>query len=280
MSNTARPLMSQSTGSNPVVQATNPVNESVTNPANPIVDNPGHSAQVETSAAQHDWERRYKDLQSFHTKSLTELKAENAKLRSEGTPKFNPPKTEAELAQFKQENPETFAFIETIAHSISKNSLEQINGELTHVQSQYQQTQQERAINEMQRLHPDYMEIDSAPEFSQWLQTKNPKVQGWVINNTDDADSLSAALSLFKQETGWKANSSVTQSASQGATQPSGADFINNQGASEPSSIDPRKSIQYVWSEKEIALMRPDQFEVYEKDIELALNEGRVAIGR
>lgn len=280
MSNTARPLMSQATGSNPVMQATNPSSEPVTNPSETL-DVKGSPGQEATSGAQHDWEKRYKDLQSHHTRTLTELKAENARLRAEGTPQFTPPKTEEELARFKEENPETFAFIESIAHGIADRRIEAINGELTHLQEAQETSRKNAAEAEFLRLHPDYLEIDKAPEFGQWLNTKNATIQSWVINNADDYDSLSAALSMFKQETGWKATGSVTNDASQEQPSQSGAEHLKpgTQGG-EPGGGDPRESINYTWSESEIAKLHPSEYAHYQEHIDLALREKRVAIGR
>jgi hypothetical protein len=266
--------------SNPApVAATGMQSASVTNPANPTgqVDTPAQPATPDSPT--HDWEKRYKDLQSFHSKTVNTKDAEIATLQQSTAPKFHVPKTAEELQRFAGENPETYAFIQTIAHGIAENQMQTVNDRLSTAENQLAKSNQELAFEELQRAHPDFQKIDGSPEFTQWLAKQTQEVQGWIYNNTDDAQKISYALSLFKQQTGW----GIQQETPASPTGPSDAELASqavNVNGSVNTSTDQRDHVQYIWSESEIAKMRPEVYAQYQEAIDLASSEGRIAYGR
>jgi hypothetical protein len=131
MSNTSRPLMGGTVARDPApVVAATPPNAVFNDPENPVVDQ-GNPQANDPRAPVHDWEKRYKDLQSFHTKTVQTKDTELAEARSTNQPDtFTVPKTAEELAAFSQKNPETYQFIQTIAHDMAAKQVEPIVGRL------------------------------------------------------------------------------------------------------------------------------------------------------
>ena len=89
-----------------------------------------------------------------------------------------------------------------------------------------------------------------------------------VYSNSDDADLASRALDLFKRDLGLDV-SQVTESSSKPTTQ-SAADLVSTK----TTSVEPRQ--EKIWSEKEIAALSMDEFDRYEQEISLAMQEGRI----
>ena len=282
MSHTNRPLMGNAVAQNPeTVQAQSP--SSIQNTQLDPMEASGNPGTVSQETPSHDWEKRYKDLQSYSTKQVNAKDTEIANLlrdKAQG-PKFQPPKTAEELTAFRTENPETYAFIQTIAHDMANNQTQVISERLETAESTLAETSREAAMNQLKLAHPDFEEINGHPSFNIWLESQDPEVQSWIYHNTNDANKVSRALSLFKHDTGWgvKENNSGNPNGNQGnQSNLDGSRAVDVQGGSEGGN-DPRTHPKYIWSEAEIAKMHPLEFAKYESDISLALSERRVAMG-
>lgn len=281
MSNTSRPLMGATITQNPapIKQAPGLHSNLTDDPMEATVDgNNPVEPTVPQDPVQHDWEKRYKDLQSYSTKKLNSQDVEIARLATEAArgPKFQVPKTADELAAFKAENSETYAFIETIAHDIAQNQMQVYNDRLNMAETTLAKTTQEQALSELQRRHPDFQSIDGDPRFNQWLTEQDLEVQGWVVNNTDDAAKLCRALSLFKADTGWGVTAATNDTPQNTNIDASRA--VEVPGAL-PDGSDTRTHPKYIWTESEISKMRPEEYSKYAADIDLAVSEGRIALG-
>jgi len=243
--------------------------------------NPAQPANQESPV--HDWEKRYKDLQSYSTKQMNEAQSEIANLQRDKAqgPAFQVPKTAEELSAFQKANPETHAFIQTIAHGIANTQTQAINDRLETAESALANTSREAAMVQLQNAHPDFEEINGHPSFNTWLSTQDTEVQSWIYHNSNDANKVSRALSPFKQDTGWgsQTNSGQNQGNNgyQGNQNLDASMSVDVPGDS--STGDPRKHPKYVWSESEIAKMHPTVFAQYADDISLAMSERRVAMG-
>jgi len=278
MPHTDRPLMSNSAiVPNPeVVQARSPTGMSVTETAPVATGNP---AQATPESPVHDWEKRYKDLQSYSTKQMNEKETEIATLLRDKArgPEFQVPRTAEELAAFKLENADTYALIETIAHGIATNQTQTINDRLETAESTLATQSREQAMVQLRQSHPDFEEINGDPRFNQWLSTQDVEIQGWIYHNSDDANKVSRALSLFKQDTGW---GSTTPSAVNQHNQPSvAASMAVDVPGDTSGNGDPRSHPAYIWKESEINKLYPTEYAQFSNDIDLAMSEGRVAMG-
>jgi len=286
MPHTDRPLMSNSTVvPNPeVVQAQSPTSMNVMANAEP--DATGNPATPNPEApVNHDWEKRYKDLQSFSSKQMNEKEAEIANLLRDKArgPEFQVPKTAEEIAAFKAENPETYAFIETIAYDRANNQTQVINDRLEAAESTLATNSREQAMTQLRQAHPDFEEINGHPSFNQWLATQDVEVQGWIYHNSDDANKVNRALSLFKQDTGWSGSNTLDTNVnvSTNVNQQTNVDASRSVDVSSDSvgNGDPRKHPAYIWKEAEINKLYPTDYAKYSEDIDLAMSEGRVAMG-
>lgn len=224
----------------------------------------------------HDWEKRYKDLQSYHSKTTNQLKSEIDGLKNQATPKFIPPKTEEELRNFQTENPETYAFIQTIANDMAQRQVATFEGQLTQVNHTLMETKIQEASLAIQAAHPDWETIREANEFHAWGAAQDDVVKGWLYDNPDNAQDAIRAISLFKADTGW--GRQTTQETTNVPAQ--AAQHVDIRGnTSLPNETD-RNHPAYIWKDSEIAKMRPEEFGQWQEVINLAVREGRYAQGQ
>ncbi len=190
-----------------------------------------------------DWEKRYKDLQSYADKTRVGLESENLRLRKEATV-FTPPKTAEELQTFRTENPDWMGVIETVAHDIASNSI-------ASLQEDVNKAKQTAAASEIVAAHPDAMTILSSPEFDQWANNQGPEIQRWLKNEVDSAPVI-RALNYYK------AMSSQAPVAPTQYNEPSAAQAVRTHG----SVVTPQTEvIPQRFTREQINRMHPDEYE-------------------
>jgi hypothetical protein len=264
------------------VQAQGPNGASVTSTME-TQGNQGQPMQPETPQQPvHDWEKRYKDLQSYHSKQMNGKTAEIAALQS-STNTFQVPKTAEQLAAFQAENPESYAVIQSIAHNMASQQTAHVQERLDRAEDTLEKDTYQKQLAELQRLHPDFEQIDAAPEFHTWLSQQNDEVKGWVFETPSNPQKITWALSLFKQQAGMgvqnpQGNTGNTPSNTLGTPQDMNelASMDVSVRSESQGAGDQREHPQYVWAESEISRMRPEVFAKYEASIELAMSEGRI----
>ena len=121
----------------------------------------------------------------------------------------------------------------------------------------------DRAEVELSKLHPDFADIRADDKFHEWVSTQSPEIQGWLYDNTSNANLAARAIDLYKMDAGLtkKANTSKKE-ASKSVTTTSKKDI--------------EASDKKIWSVSEIAKLKPQQFVKMEKEIDLARAEGRI----
>lgn len=276
----ARPIMGATAYTHPDrFKAAPGLHGATDTPEDPEV-NAGTPKEVTPEPVGHDWEERYRKMQSYQMKQENQLKREIARLESNTAPAFKVPKTLEQLEAFETENPDLYKVIQSVAHGIANKQMESVNGEVDNMRSELKDASRENAIQQLRRTHPDFEKVNESTEFTTWLGSQPADIQAWVVNNHSDASLISRALSLFKYETGWGKDASTTvkpKDNSQERLKDTPDMVIDVVGGDPDAGSDPRKHPKYVWSEHEIQKMRGDEYAHYSKDIELALSEGRIA---
>lgn len=220
---------------------------------------------------EHNWEKRYKDLQSYTSRKINDLEGQIKDLQKQSVPKVEAPKTQEELDAFRAQNPEMYAVIQSMANNMFQAQMANYDQELAEVKGSLQATAAERARLKLKEAHPDYEQIMNSNEFADWAATQSDQVKDWIYKNPDNADLAIQAVSLFKYHSGWGKDNKDNK-----PTKQSGGDLAVNSGKSksDPGAID-RNHPAYKWKESEIARMRPEEFAKWDEHIALAQREGR-----
>ena len=227
---------------------------------------------------EHNWEKRYKDLQSYTAKKITTLESKITDTLQHSVPKLEAPKSQEELDAFKAQNPDMYAVIQSMAQNMSEKHMSEYDSKIATMQGTMQVTAQERAVLKLKAAHSDYETVMNSDAFHDWAATQSTQVQDWIYKNPDDADLAIQALSLYKYNSGWGTNNNKDTNNVQA---PTGGDVSINTRTTkvEPGATD-RNHPAYQWKESDIANMRPAEFDKWNEHITLAQRENRILFGQ
>ena len=218
-----------------------------------------------------NYKKRYDDLKKHYDDKLSEFKQREQELTAmaqAAQPAYAPPKSEEELESFKQEYPDLYNTVESVAHMQSQRQVADLEAQLQSMRQRESEVLRREAEATLQQRHPDFDEIRGDEQFHSWAKAQPEQIQDWIYNNPDNVTLASKAIDLYKLETGM----SQTQQPRQRQPQQRGsaADMVSTK----TTSIDAKQP--KVWTEREIAAMSLDQFDKFEDEIKQAMVEGRV----
>ena len=218
-----------------------------------------------------NYKKRYDDLKKHYDSKLNEFKSREQELLEEATKnrtEYNTPKSAEELEEFKNEYPDVYEVVETVAHLQSESKAKVLEERLSQLQQREQEIAQREALKRLAEKHPDFEDIKNSDTFQDWTKEQPESIQQWITGNSDDADLASRALDLFKKD--FNISSSEKKKSSSKPTRQSAADMVSTK----TTHVEPWQ--EKVWSEREIAAMSVAEFDKYEKEISDAMQEGRI----
>ena len=216
-----------------------------------------------------DYKKRYDDLKRHHDKTVNSLRSKNKELLEEASKnrtEYQAPKTIEELESFKEQYPEVYEVVETVAHLQSESKAKVLEERLSQLQEREQYLMQQDAQKELARKHPDFEDIKNSEDFHTWAKEQPESIQDWIYNNSNDADLASRALDLFKKDLGIETEPKKTTSKKT----KSAADMVSTK----TTTVEPKG--EKIWSEREIAAMSMDEFDKHEAEISEAMQQGRI----
>ena len=224
--------------------------------------------EEKTPKKRTNYKKRYDDLKRHYDDKLSEFKQREQELLAQTSPSYTAPKTPEDLEKFKEEYPDLYDTVETVAHLRSSEQVGQIEAKLSAIQEREARILQREAEADILAKHPDFPELRNSEEFHGWAEAQPEQIQEWIYKNPDNAQLASKAIDLFKAENGYK-----TQTKSQSKPKGSAADMVSTK----TTAIDAKQP--KIWTEGEIAAMSLDKFDKYENEIREAISEGRVVKG-
>ena len=243
----------------------NDINEAVA-PEN--VETEELESKKDTPYKKPDYKKRYDDLKKHYDNKLNEFRLREEELKNQvQQPEYKAPKTVEELEKFKNDYPDVYEVVETVAHMQSESKAKVLEERLSKLQQREQELIRKDAEKRLMDRHPDFEDIRNSDDFHSWAKEQPDSIQKWIYSNADDADLASRALDLFKKDIGMdvpqkeKSSSKTTESA---------ADMVSTK----TTTVEPKQ--QKIWSEREIAAMSMDEFDKYEEEISNAMQEGRI----
>lgn len=218
-----------------------------------------------------DYKKRYDDLKRHYDSKLNEFKQREQELLDqarEGQPKYVPPKSEEELAEFKQKYPDVYDVVETVASMQSESRAKTLEEKVKLLQEREQELVRLDAEKELKSRHPDFDDIRNSDDFHDWAKAQPESIQSWIYSNANDPEAASRALDLFKSDMGIK---SEKKSSAGSKSKASAADMVS----AKTTNVEPKQA--KVWTEKEILALSPAEFDRLEKEIDKAWEEGRIS---
>ena len=217
-----------------------------------------------------NYKKRYDDLKRHYDQKVSEFKQKEEELQAAARsvqPAYEPPRSEEELEAFKQEYPDLYSTVESVAHMQSQRQVADLESQLQSMRQREAEILRRDAETTLKERHPDFEDLRGSEEFHEWAKEQPEQIQSWIYENPDNVTLASKAIDLYKLENG------ITQTKSQPKQQrPQGsaADMVSTK----TTSIDAKQP--KIWTEREIAAMSLDQFDKFEEEIKQAMIEGRV----
>lgn len=195
-------------------------------PADPKVQNPPPASQDD---GPEDWEKRFKGLQRTHqktTEEVSELRGQNQQLQQEiadiktlmekveAAPAAQEPVfTEAEIKEYGQD---FLDMVVRVAGSINAGKsqddiaqeLQELKGTLNTIVTQQVQTEEERFYAALDKMVPDWEQINESEAFKAWLKEKMPLTSSERQRFLDaahkrfDVETVASFFTTFKGESG------------------------------------------------------------------------------
>ena len=229
------------------------------------------SVKKEETAPEHDYKKRYDDLKRHYDQKIQEFKTAKQQLEDamqQSNVNVPLPKTPEELDKFRQEYPDVYDVIQTIASTKANEQAQGLQEELKTLKAREKENLVKVAYRELKTLHPDFEEIKTDEKFLQWLEEQPDTISDGVLKNNTNARLAARVIDLYKADMGVttkKQSKKPNVSAAMSVTPPRAKEIKTDTNANKK-----------VWKGSDIAKMKPWEFEKLEADIDLARQEGRI----
>ena len=224
---------------------------------------------------EHNWKKRYDDLKTLRDNELGKWKNREQELITEAVasrPEYQAPKTVEELERFKAQYPDVYDVVETVSHLQSEAKVSELNSKISSLQERESAALRKEAESELLSTHPDFAAIRESDDFHQWAESQPEDIQAWVYNNPNNVRLASRAIDLFKQDIGLTSATQKQQTRKKSVSSSSkAADMVSTKTTTIDTSSEPK-----IWTQEEIAALPMDEFDRLEKEIDRAVDEGRV----
>jgi len=220
-----------------------------------------------------NYKKRYDDLKKHYDQKIADFKQKELQLTAAATemqPAYAPPKTPEDLASFREQYPDLYETVETVAHLQSEQQMQAFKQKMSVMEEREAATQRKEAEASLKSRHPDFEDIRGDDKFHGWAKEQPEVIQDWIYNNPDNVALAIKAIDLYKMENGIQIGSKPKTNKSQ-TPKSSAADMVSTR-TTEINAKEPK-----IWSQREIAKLSMVQFDKYESEIDLAIMEGRIA---
>tara|TARA_R110000824_G_scaffold254001_1_gene443009 strand:- start:1491 stop:2348 length:858 start_codon:yes stop_codon:yes gene_type:complete len=220
-----------------------------------------------------NYKKRYDDLKKHYDDRVSQFKQREQELEANARsvqPSYEAPKSIEDLEKFRNEYPDLYDTVESVAHLRSEQQVGELKSQLSAIQQREHEILKREAETTLRERHPDFEDIRGDEQFHEWAEGQPTQIQDWIYNNPDDVSLASKAIDLYKLETGQPATRTRRSPQRQSANRKSAADIVSTK-TTQIDSAQPK-----IWTEREIAAMSIDQYDKFEEEINQAVSEGRV----
>jgi hypothetical protein len=220
---------------------------------------------------EHDWQKRYSDLKSYHDRQRNEWQQEKelidakAKLAAQSASLSSTPRTQEELEEFKSEYPDVYGVVETVSRLQAEEKTAEIEKRISALYQKEEEAKYKTAEQELLVFHPDFVTLKDSSEFLKWLDEQPSTISDGIYKNRTDAKWASRILDLYKMDSNVqpKPKSKKVDAAQAVSSTRKTATITGNED-------------KKIWTTLEISKLKPHEFEKVEKELEAANREGRI----
>jgi len=222
-----------------------------------------------------DYKKRHDDLKRHYDKKLVEWKAEVEQLEaraSSNAPK-SIPKTPEELATFKEQYPDVYDVVESVAQQQAEEQLGKVQKEIEVLKEREMESAMRESRLVLEKLQPDVDAIIESEEFHEWAKDQPSQIQEWVYDNPDNPTLASRAIDLFKKDVGYNTDKKEETKRKRKPKADAAEAVIVTE------NVEPNAGEKKVWKTSEIESLSIYQYESLKDEIDLAFKEQRIVQG-
>ena len=222
-----------------------------------------------------NYKKRYDDLKKHYDTKLNEFRFREQELANKvqsAQPVYEAPKTQEDLERFKNEYPDVYEVVESVAHLQSENQMKTLNDKVNLIEAREQDIMRREAEKDLMEKHPDFQDLRNNDTFHEWAETQPEEIQHWIYENPSNASLAIKAIDLYKMEQGVSNSNKNQQQPTSSQKQASASQLISTKTTSVEAQ-EPK-----IWTQEEIAALPMDEFDRLESEIDLAIAEGRVRV--
>ena len=219
-----------------------------------------------------NYKKRYDDLKKHYDQKIADFKQKELQLTAAATemqPAYAPPKSAEDLESFREQYPDLYETVETVAHLQSEQQMQALKTKMSVLEERELHIQRKEAETTLRSRHPDFEDIRGDERFHEWAKEQPEAIQSWIYENPDNVNLAIKAIDLYKMENGIKTSKKQQPSKSQ-SSKSSAADMVSTR-TTRVDSNQPK-----IWTQREIAALSIQQYDKFEQEIDLAIMEGRV----
>lgn len=236
----------------------------------PEVDEPDPEPTIAFNQ-DHNWQKRYGDLQSHMDKKVNALTKEIAEAKK-GRLDVELPATKEEVAAFQEKYPDVYKVVQTVSKVEADDRVQDLQQTIEALEEKREELMVSTAEQELVKAHPDWATLSVDETFTEWLKGQPKSISDGIYDNNTDAPWAVRVVDLYKSDTS-TAGDATKKKKTKAKDKAAAAEVVTlPQGGKELTTEDGSK----IWTMDEIKGMRPEVYAKFEKEIDKANKEGRI----
>ena len=163
------------------------------------------TSEEEAPKGRTNYKKRYDDLKKHYDQKIASFKQKELELTAmahETQPAYAPPKTTEDLQNFREQYPDLYETVETVAHLQSEQQMQALKTKMSVLEERELNIQRKEAESTLRSRHPDFEDIRGDEKFHAWAKEQPEVIQGWIYENPDNVPLAIKAIDLYKMENG------------------------------------------------------------------------------
>jgi chaperonin cofactor prefoldin len=241
-------------------------------PTNEEQSNESFATTKTEASPDHDYKKRYDDLKRHYDEKLKEFQQKEAELEERAKQKLQDsnvrlPKTAEELDKFKEQYPDVYGVVETVAAMQASERTTELQKEIESLREKEKNLEVQTAYRELKNAHPDFDELRKDEKFLAWLEEQPKNISDGIYKNNTDVKWAARVIDLYKVDAGitTKKKKTSTNDAAAAVSAPKARDVASENDGN-----------KRIWKASQIAKMKPWEFEKLESELDSARAEGRI----
>ena len=125
-----------------------------------------------------NYKKRYDDLKKHYDQKLSEFKQKEQELvalAKASEPQYQPPKSMEDIESFKEEYPDLYNTVETVAHLQSQRQVADLEAQLQSMRQRESEVSRQDAELTLKERHPDFEDIRGDEDFHAWTDEQHER---------------------------------------------------------------------------------------------------------